>query len=73
VSYVLQLVDPSRPTKAFVYRVGKAAGTLTSTVRITVPPAMRARSAAAGRHRPGRQRRDADTDDPPAVTVQVNE
>jgi hypothetical protein len=42
VSYVLQLVDPKRPTKAFVYRVGQAAGTLTSTVRITVPAAMRA-------------------------------
>jgi hypothetical protein len=38
VSFVLQLVDPGRPTITFAYKLGKTAtGSLTKTIRIKVP------------------------------------
>lgn len=42
VSYVLQVVDPKKPTKAFIYRLGQTAGDVTSAFRIKVPTTMRA-------------------------------
>jgi hypothetical protein len=37
VSYILQVVDPKKPTNAFVYKVGRATGAVTSRFRIKVP------------------------------------
>jgi hypothetical protein len=42
ISYVLQVVDPKHPAKAFVYRVGRASGIVAATARIKVPSGMRA-------------------------------
>jgi len=42
VSYVLQIVDPKKPTRAFIYKLGQTAGSLTSAFRIKVPTTMRA-------------------------------
>jgi hypothetical protein len=42
VSYVLQIVDPKKPTRAFVFKLGQTAGDVASTFRIKVPTTMRA-------------------------------
>jgi hypothetical protein len=42
VSYVLQIVDPKKPTRAFIYKLGQTAGGVTSAFRIKVPTTMRA-------------------------------
>ena len=42
VSYVLQIVDPKKPTRAFIFKLGQTAGAVTSAFRIKVPTSMRA-------------------------------
>jgi hypothetical protein len=42
VSYVLQIVDPKKPTRAFVFKLGQAARDVTPIFRIKVPTTMRA-------------------------------
>jgi hypothetical protein len=42
VAYVLQIVDPKKPTRAFIYKLGQTGGDVTSTFRIKVPVTMRA-------------------------------
>ena len=41
VSYVLQIVDPKKPTRAFLFKFGQTAGAVTGTYRIKVPTTMR--------------------------------
>jgi hypothetical protein len=38
----LQIVDPKKPTRAFIYKLGQTAGDVTSAFRIKVPTTMRA-------------------------------
>jgi len=42
ISYVLQIVDSKRPTRAFIYKLGQADRDVTSAFRIKVPTTMRA-------------------------------